>query len=94
MKKQLPNIFKGEVKCNNNLKVAHATNQERTITPRQTINEMFKKNKMYKQEVEIETDSDNIKTKIIGRTEDHIITINNNVIKIDNIKKINILDNK
>lgn len=55
---------------------------------------MFKKNKMYKQEVEIETEDNKLQTKIIGRTEDHIITINNNVIKIDNIKRINILDNK
>lgn len=94
MKKELPNIFRGEVKNNNNLKVAHGVKEINDISPRKKINDMFKKNKMYKQEVEIETEDNKLQTKIIGRTEDHIITINNNVIKIDNIKRINILDNK
>ena len=90
MKKELPKIYKGNVTSNNNLRVAHATN-EIIENPRQTINKLFKENKIYKQNVEIETDNKKLNTKIIGRTTDHVITIDNVVIKIDNIKKINIL---
>ena len=90
MKKELPKIYKGNVTSNNNLRVAHAK-EEINTSPRETINKLFKENQIYKQNVEIETDSNILNTKVIGRTNEHIITIDNNVIKIDNIKKINIL---
>lgn len=88
--KELPKIYKGNVTNNNNLRVAHAK-EENNNNPRETINKLFKENQIYKQNVEIETDKDTLNTKIIGRTNEHVITIDNNVIKIDNIKKINIL---
>jgi hypothetical protein len=90
--KKLPNIYKGSVRNSNNLKSAHVSNKKIDYNPRDTINNLFRKNEIYKQDVEIETDKDNLKTKIVGRTEDHVITIDNIVIKIDNIKRINILD--
>lgn len=34
MKKELPNIFRGEVKNNNNLKVAHGVKEINDISPR------------------------------------------------------------
>lgn len=91
MKNELPKIYKGTVKNNNNLRVAHATKEERNVSPRQTINELFKENHIYKQEVEITTSTETFNTKIIGRTQEHIITINNSVIKIDDIKDLKIL---
>ena len=91
MKKELPKLYKGNVKHSNNLKMAHVSGERSIESPRDTINSLFKKNEIYKQDVLIETDNDTLKTKIVGRTEDHIITINNSVIKIDNIKKIDIL---
>lgn len=90
MKNELPRIYRGTVKENNNLRVAHA-NQEKVESPRKVINELFKENHIYRQDVEIATENDSITTKIIGRTQDHIITINNSVIKIDDIKSLKII---
>ena len=84
---KLPNIYKGTVKNDNNLRVAYA-NKEEKIDIRQTINKLFKQNKLYKQDVELETKDTTYNTKIIGKTNEHIITINNEVIKIDDIIKI------
>ena len=88
--KKLPNIYRGEVKSNNNIKVSHTTNEEKKLNPKQIINDLFKRNHIYKQEVYIETNDKKINTKIIGRTDSHIITINNDVIKIDEIIDIKI----
>lgn len=92
MKKELPKLYKGNVRKSNNLKMTHVNSERKISNPRDTINTLFRKNEIYKQNVEIETDKDTMKTKIVGRTEDHVITIDNMVIKIDNIKKINILE--
>lgn len=89
--KDLPHIYRGEVKNNNNIKVAHSSNEERSINPKIVINDLFKKNHIYKQEVFIETLDKSFNTKIIGRTESHIITINNEVIKIEDIKNIKLI---
>lgn len=91
MKKNLPNIYRGNVKNNTNLKVAYAKKEEEKVNPKIVINELFKKNKIYKQDVYIETNDKTLTTKIIGRTESHIISINNEVIKIDDINTIKIL---
>ena len=91
MKKQLPHIYKGNVKNDNNLRVAHGIKEEINHNPRETINNLFKQNKLYKQDVEIKTNQDRYVTKIIGRTNEHIITIKNEVIKIDDIITLKIL---
>lgn len=92
MKKELPRLYRGSISSGtgNNLRVAHGFT-EKEKSPRQTINELFKENQIYRQDVEIETDKEKLTTKIIGRTQDHIITINNIVIKIDNIKHLKLL---
>lgn len=89
MKKELPKIYKGKVNINSNRSVAHGV--QNIKNPKDVITELFKKNKIYKQNVEIETNNNKFKTKIIGRTNEHIITIDNEVIKIDDIKNIIIL---
>ena len=92
MKKELPKIYRGNIKqgCSNNLKVARGI-QEETKDPKTIINELFKENQIYRQNIEIKTKDKNLQTKIIGRTTEHIITINNEVIKIDEIINIKIL---
>lgn len=82
---KLPKIYKGNVKESNNLRVAHA---KENIDIKQLINNLFKQNKLYKQNVEIITNNNNYKTKIIGKTNEHIITIDNQIIKIDEITNI------
>lgn len=91
MKKDLPKLYRGTVNSNNNRTVAHGLKEEKYQNPRQVISELFKKNHIYRQDVEIETNNDKFTTKIIGRTGEHIITINNSVIKIDDITNITIL---
>lgn len=92
MKKDLPNLYRGNISngASNNRRVAHA-NMDNDLSVRETINKLFKENKIYREDVELVTDSNTLTTKIIGRTQDHIITIDNAVIKIDNIKHIKIL---
>lgn len=82
---ELPKIYKGSVKESNNLRVAHAKD---SIDVKSVINNLFKQNKLYKQEVEVTTNNNTYKTKIIGRTNEHIITIDNQIIKIDDIINI------
>ena len=84
---KLPNIYKGKVNEDNNLRMAYASKEE-NIDVKDIINKLFKQNKLYKQDVYIETKDKTYNTKIIGRTNEHIITINNEVIKIDEIIKI------
>ena len=84
---KLPNIYKGNVTSDNNLRVAYADKEEK-IEAKDLINKIFKQNKLYKQDVVIETKDKTYNTKIIGKTNEHIITINNEVIKIDDIVKI------
>ena len=43
---KLPHIYKGEVKTNNNKKYAHTINEERSINPKNIIDNLFKKNHM------------------------------------------------
>ncbi len=91
MKKELPKIYKGNVSsdASHNLRSSYGISEE--IDVRNEINKLFKENKLYKKEVEIEINEETIKTKIIGKTENHIISIDNRVIKIDDIKKFKIL---
>ena len=92
MKKELPKLYKGKVNHTNNLHSSYGLKEDtRNKNPRDVINELFKKNHIYRQDVEIETIKDKFVTKIIGRTNEHVITINNVVIKIEDIINIKIL---
>ncbi len=91
MKKELPHLYRGNIKsgCSNNRQVAYGI-KDHEPSVRDTIDQLFRQNQMYRENVTIETPSNTLNTKIIGRTKDHIVTINNTVIKIDDIKKITI----
>ncbi len=92
MKKDLPSLYRGNISngASNNLKVAHGL-KEKSEPVKQTIDRLFKENRVYRQDVELETNGNVLTTKIIGRTQDHIITINNSVIKIDDITSLKIV---
>lgn len=63
----------------------------KTIT--QKINEILKSNNyVYKIPVKIELDNEEIITNIIGKNNKNIITIDNELIKIDKIKNIEIYE--
>lgn len=91
MKKELPKIYKGKISSNasHNLRSSYGLKEEVDI--RSSINRLFKENKLYKKDVEIELNNETLKTKIIGKTENHIISIDNRVIRIDDIQKFKIL---
>ena len=56
----------------------------------QKINDIFSSERyVYKAEVEIKTNNDIIKTKIIGQNKTHLITIDNQLIPITIIQDIN-----
>ncbi len=66
-------------------------NINKTIT--QKINEILKSNNyVYKIPVKIELDNEEIITNIIGKNNKNIITIDNELIKIDEIKNIEIYE--
>lgn len=90
MKKELPKIYKGYVKSNNNRKIAHE-NKSIVNNPISIIEELFKKKHIYDQSVNIELKDKTFTTKIIGKTNNHIITIDNMVIRIDDIVNITII---
>lgn len=91
MKKELPKIYKGKVSknCSNNLRCSYGVTEQLDV--RSSINKLFKENKLYKKDVEIEINNQIIKTKIIGKTDNHVITIDNKVIRIDEIQDFKIL---
>lgn len=101
MGKKLPKIFanKIEKKIDNNNKIYVSSNTEtQTIQPEikensktihQKINEIMKSKKyIYKIPVKIELQDKVITTKIIGKNNSSVITIDNELIKIEEIKNI------
>ncbi len=92
MKKNLPNLFRGNISngASNNKRVAHGLTEE-VLSVKDTIDKLFKENKIYRKDVELEVNNNIMKTKIIGRTKEHVITIDNTVIKIEDITHIRIL---
>lgn len=91
MKNDLPNLYRGNIStgASNNKHVAHGFKEN--FNPKDTINKLFKANQIYREDVELTTKDKVLNTKIIGRTQDHIITIDNVVIKIDDILDIKVL---
>ena len=87
MKKNLPKVFKNTIdkKINNNKTFAYGDNNKKKEID---INNFFKQNTIYRKEVKITLENEVVKKKIIGRSLDHLITIDNELIKIDDIKKI------
>lgn len=91
MKKSLPRIYRGNVSkgCSNNRSSAYGY-QKKEEDVIGTINRLFKQNQIYREEVILTTKDKTINTKIIGRTNEHVITIDNTIIKIDDIQKLEI----
>ena len=87
MKKNLPKVFKNTIdkKINNNKTFAYGDNNKKKEID---INNFFKQNTIYRKEVKITLENEVVKKKIIGRSLDRLITIDNELIKIDDIKKI------
>lgn len=89
MKKELPKLYKGNVSNTSNRNVAYGL-KEKEENVEDKINKLFRQNEIYRQDVIFKTNKKDYNTKIIGRTKDHIITLENEVIKIKDIIKIEV----
>ena len=98
MKKDLQKVFQNsinkELKNNNkiyysNIKDEEIKNNKKEKNINRTINNIFKSiNYVYKANVLIKTKDKDIKTKIIGRNKNYIITLDNKTIPIKDIVDI------
>ena len=89
MKKNLPKIFKNNINkpLTNNKKIYYSSNNEKDNDL--NIDKLFKYNEIYRTNVKITLNSGTELTKtIIGRSFKHLITFDNDLIEISNIKKI------
>ena len=97
--KELPKVFHNKIdkKINNNRNFYYSNGdkQEKNETPKdnktiiQKINEIFASpNYVYKANVEITLSDRKITKRIIGRNKDFIITMDNELIRISDIKDI------
>ena len=87
--KKLPKIFKNNItkQLNNNNKVFYSgKTEDRSIN---NIDDLFKQNEIYRTDITIYLkDGSIVKKTIIGRSIKHLITLDNELIPIDNIQKI------
>ena len=88
MKKNLPKVFKNSINkpINNNKKVFYG--QRGIIEEEVKLDDLFKQNQIYRTDVIITLKDQKIEKKIIGRSQKHLITLDNELIAIDDIIKI------
>lgn len=92
MKRDLPKVFKNNINkpINNNKKVFYG-NEDRSENLATDINTLFKQNQIYRTEVELTLSDKTITKKIIGRTNKNLITIDNEIIPISEIRSVKII---
>lgn len=86
--KKLPKMYKNNVnkKINNNTIVFYGSKNDKNKEI--NIDDYFKKNKIYRKNVKITLNDKVIIKNIIGRTTNHLITMDNELINIQDIKRI------
>ncbi|MDO4963166.1 MAG: hypothetical protein Q4E75_03620 [bacterium] len=99
--KDLPKVFKNKIDkpINNNKNIYYSKNNteiiDNTKSVQQKINEIFSSpNYVYKANVEITLKNEKITQRIIGRNKNYIITMDNNLIPIDEIIDIKSTKNR
>ena len=88
MKKNLPKVFRNSINkpINNNKKVFYGQRGE--VNEEVKLDDLFKQNQIYRTDVIITLKDQKIEKKIIGRSQKHLITIDNELIAINDIIKI------
>ena len=108
MEKKLPGVFPGKVKkdSGNNKKVFYSSETENFINDKnvepllkpeknikQKINEIFNSpNYIYKADVEIKLKDKTVVKRIVGRNNTHLITMENELIPINDMVDIKTID--
>lgn len=88
MKKELPKVFHNTISkpINNNKNVFYGS--EDTRGKGSSVDELFQINQVYRTNVKIKTKDKIIEKKIIGRTQNNLITFDNEIIAITDIESI------
>ncbi len=91
MKKELPKVFHNTITkpIHNNKQIFYG-NEERN-TKEVSVDDLFEINKVYRTDVKITTHEKTIEKKVIGRTQNNLITFDNEIIAIANIISIELL---
>lgn len=91
--KDLPHVFRGEVKenTNSNMEYTRASEEKKNTlkidkTIPQKINDIFSSNSyVYKSEVIIKTKDKTLTKQLVGKNKDNLITLDNELIPLDQI---------
>jgi hypothetical protein len=88
MKKELPKVFKNSVAKpkDTNIKFCYGENNDNRNSL--TVDDLFKPNEIYRTNVKITLKDKIIEKKIIGRTQNNLITFDNEIIPIETILQI------
>jgi len=91
MKKELPKIFQNKFNkpINNNNRVFHG--EFRDVELHNTVDSLFRLNEIYRTNVRIKFKDGILEKKIIGRTKNNLITLDNEIIPISEIIEINVI---
>lgn len=91
MKKDLPKVFHNTISkpIYNNKNVFYG--KEETREKSTTVDELFEINQVYRTDVRIKTKDKVIEKKVIGRTQNNLITFDNEIIAIADIENIELL---
>ena len=89
MNKDLPQIFKCQQKnFNNNRSIFYGEcNEEKKVN----IDDLFKVNEIYRTKIKVQFLDKEEEHTIIGRTQNNLITLNNEIIPISKIIKIKLI---
>lgn len=91
MKRNLPKVYKNKINkpLNNNSKVFYSSKDNNINRSYTSIDELFKQNEVYRLNTFISLkDGSNLNKIIIGRSIKHLITIDNELIPIEDITSI------
>lgn len=88
MKKELPKIFKGQQIKNFSNNRDYFYGEYRSKKNKVTVDELFKVNEIYKTSIKLTLKDKTVDKIIIGRTQNNLITSNNEIIPISEIVEI------
>jgi len=88
MKKDLPKIFKGQQTKNFSNNIDYFYGEYRSKKNKVTVDELFKVNEIYRANIKLTLKDKTVDKIIIGRTQNNLITSNNEIIPISEIIEI------
>ncbi len=92
MKKELPKVFHQEITkpLHNNEKVFYSSGN-REVKEEKNVYQLFETNHIYRTKVKLTLKDKEVEKIVIGRTENNLITFDNEIIAINDIQRIELL---